>query len=109
MAYTSVKLKYYNGGQYNKSVVFYNTEQDFEKFCKMIRNATLIPKARQPYYTRNLDNLIVYLDRQYCDIGFFLNNIFNNMFISGIDLTNFIQTLSKDNATDRDFDKLEII
>lgn len=109
MTYEQVKLKYYNGGQYNKSVIIRNTEQDFVKFCGMIRKGQFIPPARQNAYKTNLDNLIIWLDSQYCSVDMFLNNLFVNMFSSGQDLVSLLSVLQKDNATDKDFNELEII
>jgi len=109
MAYTSVKIKYYNGGQYNKSVVLYNTQKDFDKFCDMIRKAQFTPPARKQAYNNNLVNLVVWLDKQYCDTGFFLNNLYQDMFVAGQELLKLLTILEKDNATEQDFQALEII
>ena len=111
MAYNSIGLIYYTNARKHKLTLRKYNSDDFNAFCRLLVSGQFVPKGeKRNIVLRNLDNLKMWLDGQFCGLDMFLSNLVDDMFYhQGAIAKRFFEVLQQPATTQKDFAQLEII
>ena len=111
MFYDSIALIYYKNNRKQKLVLHKYNADDFQSFCHLLVSGQFVPKGeKRDIVLRNLGNLEMWLDSQFCGLDMFLSNLVDDMFYhQGEIAKRFFAMLQQPTTTQKDFAQLEII